>query len=81
MKEDNEKKLYKLLAKILNIPVKNINNKTSPENASSWDSFNSLMIIAELEKQFKVNFMIEEVANIKNVGDIKKYLENRGVKF
>lgn len=76
-----EKKLYKLLSKILEIPAKNINDDVSPENTSSWDSFNGLMIASELEKQFRVRFTIDEIIDVKNVRDIKRHLKNHGIKF
>ena len=37
-------KLYKLIAKILDVPVSDINDESSPETIENWDSFNSLVI-------------------------------------
>lgn len=77
--KEAEKKLYNLLGRILEIPVKSINDETAPENVESWDSFNGLMIATELEKVFETTFTIEEVISVKNVGDIKKNLRNHGI--
>lgn len=38
------------------------------------------MLVTELENEFKVNFTMDEVINILNVGDIKKALIKHGVK-
>lgn len=78
--KENQTKLYKLLGKILKLNLKKINKRTSPDNAGEWDSFNGLMIVAETEKQFGVNFSIDEVVNIRNVGDIIKSLRKKGIK-
>lgn len=79
MKTDNKQKLFKLLSEILNIPIEEISVETSPKNTNSWDSFNGLMIAAELEKQFCLSFNIEEVISITNVGDIIKALQKHGI--
>lgn len=79
--EQNIQKLYKLLSKILGISTRNINDKTSPDNTPSWDSFNGLMIASELEKQFKIKFTVSEIIDVKNVGDIKRHLMGHGIKF
>ncbi len=72
-------KLYALLAKVLNVDVKDINDSSSPETISSWDSFNGLLLVDELEKEFKVSFTMDEVMDVKNVKDIKRHLKNHGV--
>lgn len=77
--QKNEEKLNKLLANILKISEKSINNNTSPDNTENWDSFNGLIIASEIEKEFKIKFDMEEVISTKNVGDIKKHLRNHGV--
>ena len=78
---DNNKKLIEILSKLLDIDPSKINNHTSPKNTSSWDSFNGLMIVSEIESNFNVHFTMNEVIAIKNVGDIKKILEIYGVEI
>ena len=73
--------LRALLAEILDIPPESINEKTSPENTPSWDSFNGLLIASELEKVAGVKFSIEDVLSVKNVGDIKKVLDRYNVVY
>ena len=69
--KETEIKLCKLLADILKINSEDINDEMSPDSVETWDSFNGLMLAAELEKVFKVNFDMEEIISTKNVGDIK----------
>lgn len=74
-------KLKQILAKVLEIDSATITDETSPQNTPSWDSFNGLLLVTELEKGFDVKFTIDEVVAVKNVRDIKKALEKHGVKL
>ena len=69
------------MSKVLSIDSKTISDSTKPEDIESWDSFNGLILVTELEKNFKVKFSLEEVVSVKNVGDIKKILKGHGVKI
>ena len=72
-------RLYKLLARVLNEDEKNIDDNSSPETISGWDSFNGLILVDELEKEYEIQFTMEEVLNVKDVSDIKKHLKNHGI--
>jgi len=71
--------LKELIAKTLDIEKEKLNDKSSPENISSWDSFNALMIVSELENNFNVKFTLEEVMAVKNFKDIKDALKKHGI--
>ena len=72
-------KLKKIISNVLNIPEANITDETSPDNTESWDSFNALMLVAELESSYNVAFTMEEIIEVKCVADIKKSLEKHGI--
>jgi acyl carrier protein len=72
-------RLYKLIARVLNENINNINDESSPETLSNWDSFNGLLLADELEKEFNIKFSIDEIIDVKNVADIKRHLKNHGV--
>lgn len=61
------------------VPVLQINDQSSPETIERWDSFNGLVLVDELEAEFKIKFTLDEVLDVRNVGDIKKHLRNHGV--
>jgi len=73
------KKLYGIIAKVMDIPIDEITDHSSPETISSWDSFNSYILLDELESEFKTEFTIDEVTETKNVSDIKKHLNAHGI--
>ena len=72
-------RLYSLIARIMDIPISEITDESSPETIPSWDSFNSYVLLDELETEFKTQFSIDEVVETKNVSDIKKHLKNHGI--
>ena len=75
------KNLYNLISKVLDIDPDFINDETSPENVENWDSFNGLVLVTELEKEFNVKFSVEEIMSVKNVGDIKTALNRHGLEI
>ncbi|MDP3778974.1 MAG: acyl carrier protein [bacterium] len=64
---------------VLGIDEGAITDSVTPADIKEWDSFNGLLVVTELEKEFKVTFSLEEVISIKTVGDIKKVLKKHGV--
>ena len=72
-------KLYGIIAKVMDVPVNEINDNSSPETIPSWDSFNSYILLDELESEFKTEFTIDEVTETKNVSDIIKHLKVHGI--
>lgn len=77
----NEQKLIGLLARVLNIEPDSISDSTSPENTASWDSFNALLLVSELETEFNVQFTMDEIYAVKCVKDIREALKQHSVSF
>jgi len=75
------KRLKAILSKVLGIEEDKITDDTSPDNVETWDSFNGLMIVSELESNFNVKFTMEEVTAVKRVKDIKDALKKHRVKL
>jgi acyl carrier protein len=73
------KKLYKIIAKVMNVNLENITDESNPSTISNWTSFNGYVLLYELETNFDVKFSIDEAMDVKNVADIKRHLQNHGV--
>ena len=73
------KRLKNVLIKVLGVPREAITAALTPTDVPSWDSFNGLMLVSELETAFKVKFTMDEVTAVRCVGDIQKALERHGV--
>ena len=72
-------KLYNIISKVFSIPISEINDESSPETIESWDSFNGLILVDEIESNFNVKFSVSEIIDVKNVKDIKRNLKNHGI--
>lgn len=72
-------KLYSIISKVMDVPESEINDQSSPENIESWDSFHGLVLVDELENNFNVEFTIEEISDVQNVGDIKRHIKNHNI--
>ena len=75
------KRIKSVLANVLQIDEDSVTDETSPETVESWDSFNVLLLISECEKMFNMSFNLDEVMEVKCVGDIKAVLKKHGVKL
>ena len=71
--------IYDIVARVFSIPVSQVNEESSPENIESWDSFNGLVLVDELENHFNIKFSISEITDVKTVADIKRHLKNHDV--
>ena len=71
--------LYKIIAKVFSISESEISDESGPENIESWDSFNGLVLVDELEDHYNIKFTISEIVDVKNVADIKQRLKNHNV--
>ena len=73
------KKLYDIISKVFSVQISEINDESSPETIESWDSFNGLILVDELESNFNIKFSVSEIIDAKNVKDIKRHLNDHGV--
>lgn len=73
------RKLYALIAKVMNAPMEEINDESGPESIESWTSFKGYVLLYELETEFKVKFTIDEAMDVKKIADIKRHLRNHGI--
>ena len=71
--------LYDIIAGVMDYPVSQINDESSPETIENWDSFHGLILADELETRFAVKFVLEDLTSVKKVGDIKKNLAKYGI--
>ena len=74
-------KLYSIISKVFNVSVSEINDDSGPETIESWDSFNGLVLVLELEDTFNVKFTTSEITEVERIHDIKRHLKNHGVRL
>ena len=72
-------KVYSIISKVFSVSESEVNEESGPENIESWDSFNGLVLVDELENHFNIKFTISEITDVKTVADIKRHLKNNNV--
>ena len=65
----------------MNISPEENNDESGPLNVENWTSFNSYVLLYELEKEFNQKFTMDEAMDVKSVADIKRHLKNHGIQF
>lgn len=75
------KRLYNLIATIMNVPSSQIDDDSGPETIESWTSFKGYVLLYELEEEFNTKFSLDEAIDVKTVADIKKHLKNHGIEL
>ncbi len=60
MRNKIEQKVKKIMSKVFNCKLSAINNKTAIHQLQTWDSVSHYLLIAELEKFFKIKFQSGE---------------------
>jgi acyl carrier protein len=66
-----------IVADVLDMPVEEITDETSPDTTARWDSLQHLNIIMALEEAFRVSFTTDEITQMLSVGIIKILLHER----
>ncbi|MFW9930390.1 MAG: acyl carrier protein [Candidatus Thorarchaeota archaeon] len=72
-------KLNEILEKTFQLQPQQITDNISQETLESWDSMSHLILITELEENFKIQFSDDQIISLKSVADIKKILKENGV--
>ena len=47
-----------------------INDSTTSKDIIGWDSLMHIQLIASVQDEFEIDFAVEDVANMKNVGEL-----------
>ena len=54
-----------------------ITDNTTAKDIEDWDSFAQIQLMMLIGKHFDVRFNVDEVANLKNVGEMIQLIESR----
>ena len=72
-------KLYGIVSRVFSVPTSEISDNSGPESIERWDSFNALVLVDELESEFKIKFTVDEITDVSTIAYIKRHLKNHGV--
>ena len=68
--------LEKIVSKVLNREINNINMDMSALDIQGWDSLNHVQIIYFCEQELEVQFPIKEIQDLKTIGDLVRLINN-----
>lgn len=77
----NDNKLKLLLTDIFMMEEEQYKDENGPDDIEGWDSLATVSMAVALEQEFGHHMTVEEVVEIRNIGDIKHYLRSKGVEL
>jgi acyl carrier protein len=57
-----------------------IDKKTTANDVDEWDSLGHIMLIQAIEEKFNIEFDLDELLDLNNVGDIIQITKNKVLK-
>jgi len=70
-------RVFKIISQLMNVPLEEVNEDSSPENLERWDSLHHMNLILALEEEFKIRFTDEEIVQMENASIILEALQNK----
>jgi len=67
------------VGKVFGIDPEKLNDASVRDNIEGWDSMGHLILIIELEKQFRVNISISDSLEMVSIQKIKDILSSYGI--
>ena len=71
-------KLETLIAEALSTPEASLQDSTELRSIPAWDSMTHIVLITRLEESFGVQLTGDEIADMKTVGDARRFLRGHG---
>ncbi len=72
-----EDRIKNVMAAVLKISVKDINDEASPDTIETWDSLTHMNLVVALEEEFNIQFTDEEIVEMMNYPLIKSILAEK----
>lgn len=73
--------LYNIIGKVLGVEPRTLNEDSNAQNTPNWDSLRHIEVIFAVESAFHVRFTMPEIANLRNLGDIRGVLKAKNVRL
>ena len=67
-------KIADVMVDVFDVDDVDVTAATSADDIDEWDSLSHIRFIITLERLFKIKFLNEEIADLKNVGDLARVI-------
>ena len=74
-------RLYQVIGNVLDVEPTALSEESNADNTPNWDSLRHIEVIFAVESAFHVRFSMPEITSLRNLGDIRQLLINKGVVF
>ncbi len=68
-------KIAETMVDVFDVDDLEVTEATSADDVEEWDSLSHIRFVITLERLFKIKFRNEEIAELKNVGDLARVIE------
>lgn len=72
-------KLIQTFADVLEVDPASLNDDSSPDNVSQWDSLAAMHLVAAIEETFNIQLSTKEIMKMMSIGLARKALQEKGV--
>ena len=73
-----QQRLRAVFASVFQVDLEQLSPTASPADIEAWDSFGHLALVEALQGEFRVEFEIEDIAQMDNLEAIESILRLRG---
>ncbi len=70
-------KVADLMVDVFDVDDLDITPATSADDIEEWDSLSHIRLMISIERAFKVKFLNEEIAELKNVGELVQVIQQK----
>jgi acyl carrier protein len=71
------KKLNNIFREVFDDDSLTVKPSTNAADIPDWDSVNHIRLIVSIESEFKVRFAVNEIEELKDVGDLVRLLQTK----
>ena len=72
-------RLYHVIATVLDVDPAALNEESNAQNTPNWDSLRHIEVIFAVESAFHVRLTMPEIMGLRQLGDIRRILVEKGV--
>lgn len=71
--------LLQLFSDVLDVPVEKLNDNSSPDNTSQWDSLAAMHLVAAIESKYSIRLSTKEIMKMSSIGFARNVLKAKNV--
>lgn len=71
--------LIALFADILEVDATSLNDDSSPDNVTQWDSLAAMHLVAGIEEKFETQLSTKEIMKMSSIGLARAALKDKGI--